>query len=80
MREVGPHVVHEGSGAGALVMRQAYIVMDPGTGRWDFNTTGPAEAYWKLDPVSGRYFIDPTASSHDTEVFLQIGTGRVMIR
>lgn len=80
MREVGPHVHHEGSGAGALTMAPAYIVGGGVGDRWQVDTTGPAEAYWKATGVGGRYEPDPAATSHDASVFLQPGSGRVIIR
>lgn len=48
MREVGPHVVHEGSGVGALAFTQAYMVQNV-DGDWEFSDVGPADGWWVED-------------------------------
>lgn len=57
MREVGPHVVHEGSGVGALAMAVAYLTVD-GSSDIEISDVGPAEAYF--NDVAGDIEVSTT--------------------
>lgn len=60
MREVGPHVVHEGSGAGAAVIAALGFVDDDG--RLALGDDGVSDAYL-VDDGTGRLVLDDTVTA-----------------
>ena len=65
------HIRAQGAiNGGTITMSEAFLVSGAG-GRWEIDTTGPAEAYWALS--GGRYVVDDGETEHDA-YFRQVGT------